>query len=178
MGEKLWQTIIDPYWWLTAVLLALLVNVLASYCRDWIDALLARTNEARRKRLERKDADFGRAVDLLYESQEVRQIYASQEQRARFRALFFMLVAFMWLYVALDAATLTKQQLGPVPHNLLGLVVFGLMLFLIVVALRLWSFANSREAALEAAERRLAIVALRERQWEGRRTLLRWPVAG
>ena len=150
-AERFFADLQSPYWWLTAVVLALIVNIASSYLKPAID------NWEERRTSKRQSIDKRRAVELelwarfLLEDHKLLILATSRLQTLKIELLTiscFLLVELAWLYFAQDR-----------PTSAFGWI--ALIAFLILVAMNameiLWHKQDIQKATheLKAVQRLL-----------------------
>jgi len=128
----------DPWWWTTTVVLALLLNVLGNFAKDWIERLWGRFSKGTRLRRENEQAEIDQEAAL----------FAAKPEGLQYLA-FIALVAlqFASIFTTMAFACLVWVQVSQPP---LIWVPFVLMLV----------FTGITAAAMNLAQKRV-LVALR-----------------
>ncbi|HDM8235530.1 TPA: hypothetical protein P0E28_005019 [Vibrio campbellii] len=75
------------YWWLSVVVVGILVNVLSSYIKLPFDWVFGKISQKWRDRREKSQAERERKILLLRDDYELRVIYAHSEMRYRIRSV-------------------------------------------------------------------------------------------
>jgi hypothetical protein len=79
--SKLLDTIESPEWWISVVVVGLIINLASAYLKPWIDRTTVRFSEKRRQKRDQQNKEF----ELLVESLINEPI---REQNFRFSSYF------------------------------------------------------------------------------------------
>ena len=85
--QRLAADVQSPYWWFTAVLLALLVNLLSSYLKEPLDRWFSKRSFARRTRLERIAAKQAAWAEAALADQRILTLESAYLSASNFKAL-------------------------------------------------------------------------------------------
>lgn len=98
--DELLKLITNPVWWLTVVVAGLIINLVSSYLRDYIDKLRARFSEKWARRIMRKNADWAAEVSRLNRSKKAQEETFMNEIRYRISSVTFSILGSATLIIA------------------------------------------------------------------------------
>jgi hypothetical protein len=138
--DQLFKDLQNPAWWFTAVVAALILNVLAAYLKEWFDATISSFSVRRRQEVTAKLERRRARIERLTQDAEYRERYTYMEFRSRFRSLHWLCVsivgAICLLGIAVEPSPLSGYAIATV-----RIVAFG------VTALTLISSQRHRQMA-------------------------------
>jgi len=93
----------DPAWWMSAVVVALVVSVIANFMTRWTDRLLGRFSERRRKAMASRRRIIEQTADRLMENESALIHFEAQYTRYTIRSIAgAVLLALVGLGIALS----------------------------------------------------------------------------
>ena len=149
-------SVASPAWWFSAILIALLVNLVSAYAKPWTDNVLSRISVSWGNRTARDREQFRAAVAILVESQQELAAAFENEVRSRLRNIVFLLFVVMFILFSIE---LTKALSSLDRSSLTLLCVGGVKvapLFFMVFARTEHRNAMRKSSELRAARRILA----------------------
>ena len=107
--DELTKLLVTPAWWISTVIVAFVVNVLAAYAKPWFDRVWATWSESRRNKLEEAEKVDDKIVQYLIEDRtrivDIRTeatYYLLRVVLALMAGLFWSaVVQFFWSYTLL-----------------------------------------------------------------------------
>ncbi len=88
--EKFLQDILSGYWWVSVVVVGVLINLASAYLKPFLEGRLARISGYWRTKREAEVELFNRQVSLLKGSADLRSVYALRENRYRLQSITFL----------------------------------------------------------------------------------------
>lgn len=141
----------SPTWWMTAVIGAVAIKVVADYVRTGITKLTLGGYAAWSSRTALAKADHDRQVAKLRTSSELREIYFQRECRLRHRASFFLIGMVFTAVIMLSVRILYK--LASLPSAPYPYAYFHMDLKYAIPVIAIaggWMFAQSASAMTRA----------------------------
>jgi hypothetical protein len=120
---KLISALSDPFWWVTAVIVAIVINVVSAFLFRRIDRKIAGLSEAWRIKAERRQKLRGQRVSLLRQDDKFLYLTLFEELRYRSRGTNFFLSAVALFVIAVIIAWPTFIRISFV---LLGAVSYAI----------------------------------------------------
>ena len=125
--QKLAADVQSPYWWITAVVLALLVNLLSAYLKAPLDRWLSRHSFARRARLERFAAKQLAWAEAALADPRILTLESAYRDASQFKAFSAAGAGCVW---AIPMISLFASNTGPdwllIPG--MGIILIGYFL--------------------------------------------------
>jgi hypothetical protein len=97
------ESLLSPYWWFSAVVMAIIVNLLSSYFKPWMDKWWAMRSEKRSVKIAEREKKFEEEVDALSRSYQLLMIEGQRLVSAEITSLgglflmSFLLLLSMWI---------------------------------------------------------------------------------
>jgi hypothetical protein len=98
--EKFLQDIVSTYWWVSVVIVGIIINIISAYIKPLLENRLGRVSEFWKKRQEARTQTFSRQVSMLKENSDLRSIYALREIRYRIRSASYLIFASIFFAMA------------------------------------------------------------------------------
>ncbi|EOC7930534.1 hypothetical protein ACKVFH_001781 [Vibrio cholerae] len=87
----------STHWWLTVVVVGIVINILSSYIKSIFETLLASISSHWRYKQEKRTAEEQKIIELLSEDKELKLVYALNENRFRTRSVGFFVLGLMFI---------------------------------------------------------------------------------
>ena len=156
--QEIIGNVASPAWWFSAILIALIVNIVSAYAKPWTDKVLSRISTSWRNRTERNKEKFKAAVEILVQSPQALAAAFEDELRSRLRAIIFFLFVVIFLLFSIE---MTRIPAAPfVRFSLLWFIVNGIEAVTFLVFL--FATMEHREAMRQSALVRVARRVLAE----------------
>lgn len=114
--DELWGNLTSPYWWLSVVLVSVLINLASAYLKSAIDRLFSRIFSAWRARSDQRQAAHTRELAAMVGNSELQRQYEHMALRRKLDALFGLVFSlFVLLYKGMSVlvpALSISQDLG------------------------------------------------------------------
>lgn len=151
--DRLWVDIASPYWWVTAVLIGLLVNLASAYLKPVVDRWLTYRSGRQQEKDIAAQAEFMRQVELLASRPDLLLIECFEEQRARLRLLLYFTVS----VIAVAISALMIRHLNDADFFIWTFFAFVVAFAFYVTAIvnALVSTAQRKQTLIESARKRL-----------------------
>jgi hypothetical protein len=117
--DRFLQDATSSYWWLSVVVVGVIINVLSAYLKPFLESRLSHLSDYWGKRHEAKIGLFNQRVSLLRSNPELRVIYAMRELRYRVRMIGFIVLSIVML---LASKASNYGIFGFISLNFLGVV--------------------------------------------------------
>ncbi len=150
--QEIINNIASPAWWFSAILIAILVNLVSAYAKPWTDKVLSHISTAWRNRTERDRQKFNAAVAILVQSPQSLAFAFEEEVRSRLRAIIFYLFVVIFLLFSIGLPTTPSasfERFSPYWLIVIGIKVATLLVFL-------FATMEHREAMRQSALLRMA----------------------
>lgn len=66
--EEIMKYLTNPVWWITVVFVSFLLNVLAAYFKNFLDNLISKVSESRKKRIDNDNEKMEKLIDYLLDN--------------------------------------------------------------------------------------------------------------
>ncbi len=94
---------VDPTWWVSVVVVGIVINFFSAYAKGWIDSGLGKISEKWKYSSERrKQAQLGK-IEELARSEYLRMKAMGAATHALIRGVSFQVIAFFGIYLAVSA---------------------------------------------------------------------------
>jgi len=123
--EKFLQDILSGYWWISVVVVGVLINLASAYLKPFLEDRLARVSGYWRNKREAEIQLFNRQVSLLKANADLRSVYVLRENRYQLQSitsLIFSLLSFLLLIASIWVPIIGKY--GVIVTGILGSVSF------------------------------------------------------
>ncbi|MDZ4057977.1 MAG: hypothetical protein U1D69_13655 [Polynucleobacter sp.] len=157
--DEISKSLLSPSWWISVVVVGVLVNLLSTYMKPPIDSLLARINSVWRNRTERAKTEYLELLDKTANSQNLQILTLIEALKLRSKSNGWLAVAILdgllllaTLQVRL-AEILANAPSVKAPASILtsGQLLTALGVVAIVASMRCASAALDKEQLVQAA---------------------------
>jgi hypothetical protein len=93
-------TLSSPLWWISVVVVGMLINLASAYLKPLIDKFLFKVSLSWRRRTARQREERARLIEMLHQSKEEMFLFSIEEVRFRMRALHFILYSLLFLVMS------------------------------------------------------------------------------
>lgn len=138
-------------WWLSVVVVGVLINIAAAYLKSGVDSLLSRFSSYWRDRTEKAREEYLNEIEGLKKSKELQRQYEHREIRTRLEAILGIVFAVMLLAykaVAKMYPELSTAQLVGLSDAVSGTVFASFIAVLVLGSFKLYIRAESLEDKL------------------------------
>ena len=104
------SNLLSPAWWFSAVVIALLINLISAYVKPPLDNILGRFSERRRMKNDAVNRKFIGAAEQLAASAEQLAFALEQELRARLQSILLLLFSIVFLVQAIILQSMTSDR--------------------------------------------------------------------
>ena len=134
-SAKLISDFASPYWWVTVVVVGLLINLVSAYLKNPIDQFFSKSSQWWRKRSAARTDRFNAEVQYLSSSQELLTLSMLNELRDRLRCILYALI----IITVFVAAYLVEQTGFSFVNQLrrpfsIALEIAGALMYLVLLA--------------------------------------------
>jgi hypothetical protein len=119
----------SPAWWFSAVVIALLINLVSSYAKPWTDNLFQGVGHRWRTRTEVKRNQFEEQVRKNVANPVMLEDSVQRELRSRQRAIFFILLGLFLISIGTVSGHQTGKSTSFAGATALDLVFFTAQMF-------------------------------------------------
>lgn len=97
-------------WWFSAVVVALLINMVSSYMKPWTDAKFSAISSRWRQRSARRQEQFEKEVEASLKSPHVLRNNVERESRQRQQAVYMVLLGMFLLFLGPLSGTQVRSD--------------------------------------------------------------------
>lgn len=146
------KDITSLYWWISVVLVGILINLFSSYSKPYTDKILSKYSSTRREKVKHKEEIRLKKIEKLKSSETEKMFLYMQISRNYLRCIVFLLfgiifyslpnVTFEFIY-SFNEATNTNllSYIDKVMRIINNILFYGLGSFLVLLAYYTWSKA-------------------------------------
>jgi hypothetical protein len=98
--EKFIQDIATTYWWVSVVIVGIIVNIISSYLKPFLENKLSLVSGYWKQRKEKRKEEFESQVALLAADDRLLSIYALREFRYRIRSVSYLVMSSLLFIIA------------------------------------------------------------------------------
>lgn len=135
----------DPVWWVSVVIVGIVINFFSAYAKGWVDIGLSNISEKWRRSSDKRKQDQVRKVELLAESEYARLKAMGGVTQSLIHAVSFQILGFIGMYLAV-----TTEKLFP---NWVVLGVGGMTIVCLAMSMASMAGAMGGKRNIEAAEK-------------------------
>lgn len=136
--EEMFTELAKPYWWISVVVVGIVINIVSSYFKNYVDNCFSRAFSWWRNRSVEKKAEWLRTVDWIKQSEKHLLIQSFQESRERLRAIHFLLLGCL---IAVFTSFLSQ-----VSHDERYLIILGLGMSTLCLFCSTYAFFRATDA--------------------------------
>ena len=105
--QEIFANLASPAWWFSAIVVALVINLVSAYAKPSTDRLLSKYSAAWRNRSDESRRKFEQRVEILLNSPQALAQASEAEVRSRLRSIhcFAFVIVFLLFTVILSGAT-------------------------------------------------------------------------
>ena len=152
--EEFSKSLASPYWWLSTVIVGILINLASAYIKRPIDRLFSRISVAWRNRSEQRRAEYTRELNALVGNAELQRHYEHLELRRTLDALFGLMFAlFILLFKGMSLivpALSVARDLG-VSVETSNIIFYCFLSLIIFLSFKIYTRATCLEDIVAAA---------------------------
>ena len=152
--EKIITDLTSVYWWFTAIVVALVINLLSAYAKPWIDRWLETFSVVRRGIKTREQALFDGSVKSLADDPYLLLLERLDEIRNRVQVIYFLIGCIIMLGAA--AYFWRATDINPIFRYSIVIAAIATGLFGYLVFFRLVIRSNESSRRFEAAIKQLS----------------------
>jgi len=144
----------SPYWWLSVVVVGILINLVSAYIKEPIDWLFSHISVAWRTRTEKRRADYTRELNTLVGNAELQRQYEHLELRRTLDALFglmFALLILLYKGMSLVVPALSIARDFGVSVGTSNFIFYGLSSLIIFLSFNIYTRAAYLEDIVATA---------------------------
>lgn len=152
--EEFSKVLSSPYWWLSAVVVGILINLVSAYIKGPIDQLLSHISVAWRTRSEKRRADYTLELNKLVVNMELQRQYEHLELRSTLDALFglmFALLILLYKGMSLVVPSLSIARDLGVSVEMSNTIFYGLSSLIIFLSFKIFTRAAYFKAIVAEA---------------------------
>lgn len=131
------KTVASPYWWLSIVLVGILINLVSAYIKPVLDRAMSRVSLAWRTRNDQRRAEYERELNALVGNVELQRKYEHLELRRVLDALFgltFALLLLLFKAVSLAVPALSIARDLGISVETSNIIFYGLSAVIIFLS--------------------------------------------
>lgn len=141
--EKFLTELGNTYWWISVVVVGLLINIISGFCSKYIDKLLANISAKRRDERDQRDAEDQKKIDELRVNDLEKIIQSSYVLYLRLQLVIYLLFAV--LYSILILLLYTSDVGTKFPKYTMKLVAVPIFLILFYVIYRAMKYQRKSQ---------------------------------
>lgn len=104
--EKFLQDMLSAYWWISVVVVGIIINLISTYIRPFLENRLSRVSCYWKNRRDTRIELFNLQVSLIKANADLRSVYALREIRYRVRCVEYLVVSLSMSAMAIFARSI------------------------------------------------------------------------
>lgn len=144
--------IFTPVWWFSVVFVGIVINLLSSYLKKFVDNFLSNISSWWRKKSTARQQAWEECVERLVEKEEEKIQSILEENRMRLQSIFFMVFSIILFLFS----NYLEQSNVSIFIRLLAYLSLPVSSLLAFVSILEWESANNKEKAIKEAKKRLS----------------------